>query len=295
MNPGTDSSILRQQAYINDDPLRVRHYIHEHYTIPSVDFASWALHYIQWRGDETVLDIGCGPGVYAQKLQSAYPAITYTGIDFSPGMLARHPQVRRVSVADAQALPYPAGSFDVVMANHMLYHVPDIEQAVLESRRVLKPGGILMAATNSIETMPQLRELYKRAILVLTAPGDTIHLPLPASHRFTLESGVRLLSRHFYAVARYDLPGRLVFDDPDPLMDYLESTRSLREPQLPSGVTWDSVMLIIREQIKNQLNYFGEMVVNKLSGVLLATDDGGFIEAFETMRRDHVESRRDDG
>lgn len=295
MNPGTDSHILRQQAYASDDPLRVRHYIHEHYTNPPIDFATWVLRHVQWQGDEAVLDIGCGPGVYAERLQAQYPGICYTGMDFAPGMLLRHPQPQRLALADAQALPYAAHSFDVVMANHMLYHVPDIHTTIDQIRRVLKPGGVLMAATNSTESMPQLRELYKRAILVLTTPGETIHLPQPASHRFTLESGVRLLSRHFYAVARYDLPGRLVFDTPDPLLDYLESSRSVREPQLPPGVAWDSVMLIIREQIKNQLNYFGEMVVNKLTGVLLATDDGGFIEAFEAIRRAQVSSRREDG
>jgi SAM-dependent methyltransferase len=166
------------------------------------------------------------------------------------------------------------------MANHMLYHVPDITRAVEECRRVLKPNGILMAATNSIDSMPQFRELFKRAILVLTAPGKQVHLPLPPSHLFTLESGVRLLSRHFYAVVRHDLPGAFVFDAIDPVLAYLESSRSLREPQLPPGVSWESVMLIVREQVKNQLNYVGELVVHKLSGVLVATDRGGFISDF---------------
>lgn len=284
MYPFTDPNTLRQQEYRNDEKLRVRHYIHEHFSVPHVDFPEWALQRIQWRGNETVLDVGCGPGSYATALDRLTPGATYYGVDFSSGMLLRHPFRERVSQGDVQQLPFPDATFDVVMANHMLYHVPDIPQALQECRRVLKPDGVFMAATNSIESMPQFRELVKRAILVLTAPGKTVHTPLPSSHLFTLESGMRQLSRHFYAVVRHDLPGALVFDNVEPVIAYLETTRSLREPQLPEGVAWDSVMLIVREQVKNQLNYFGELVVSKLSGVLVASDRGGFIGDFVRQR-----------
>jgi SAM-dependent methyltransferase len=280
MYPATDPQTLRQQAYANDEKLRVRYMTHEQYTVPKVDFPEWALQRLNWRGDEQVLDVGCGPGVYESALRHLFPGVTYYGLDFSEGMLEKHPRKQSVVMADAQYLPYPSGTFDVVMANHMLYHVPDITRAIKECRRVLKPDGILMAATNSVETMPQFRELYKRAILVLTAPGKQVHLPMPVGNLFTLENGIRQLSRHFYAVVRHDLPGAFVFDQIEPVMAYLESTRSMREPQLPPGVTWDSVMLIVREQIKNQLNYVGELVVHKLSGVLVATDRGGFISDF---------------
>lgn len=286
MYPFTDPHTLRQRAYHDDETLRVRHYIHEHYSVPQVDFPEWALQRLSWRGDEVVLDVGCGWGRYAEALAQLVPGAAYYGADFSAGMLRRHPQRAHTAQADVQHLPFPDAAFDVVMANHMLYHVPDIAQALTECRRVLKPDGVLLAATNSLDSMPQFRELIKRAILVLTAPGKAVQLPLPSSYLFSLESGTRQLARHFYAVVRYDLPGSLVFDNIEPVMAYMETTRSLREPQLPEGVTWDSVMLIVREQIKNQLNYFGELIVTKLSGVLVASDRGGFISGF--VRQDEA-------
>lgn len=280
MYPFTDPQTLRQHTYHDDEKLRVRHYIHEHFSVPRMDFSEWALQRLSWRGDEVVLDAGCGWGRYAEALAQLVPGAAYYGADFSAGMLRRHPQRAHTVQADVQHLPFPDAAFDVVMANHMLYHVPDIAQALTECRRVLKPEGVLLAATNSLDSMPQFHELIKRAILVLTAPGKAVQLPLPSSYLFSLESGTRQLARHFYAVVRYDLPGSLVFDDIEPVMAYIETTRSLREPQLPEGVTWDSVMLIVREQVKNQLNYFGELVVTKLSGVLVASDRGGFISGF---------------
>jgi SAM-dependent methyltransferase len=289
MHPATDPQNLRQHAYATDEHLNVRYQIHEQYSFPKVDFPKWVLSRAAWRGDEKVLDVGCGPGNYAAALHELWPDVTYYGLDFSVGMLERHPDKRAVLQADVQALPYADDSFDVVMANHMLYHVPDVERAVLECRRVLKPGGVLLAATNSVQSMPEFNAYYKRAILLLTTPGEQVAIPMPTSYPFTLESGVRQLARHFYAVVRHDLPSVFVFDDIEPVMAYLESMRSLREPELPDGIMWDSVMLLVRQQIKNQLNYLGEFIVNKLSGVLVATDRGDFISEFvEQQHRSEV-------
>ena len=67
------------------------------------------------------------------------------------------------AVLDAQALTYPAGAFDAVIANHMLYHVADKARAFAELRRVLVPGGRLYAATNGTDHMRELRALSRRA------------------------------------------------------------------------------------------------------------------------------------
>jgi ubiquinone/menaquinone biosynthesis C-methylase UbiE len=269
-----------QKAYATDQHLSVRYQVHQKYSVPRIDFRQWVLDRIQWQGNETVLDLGCGPGVYADAVYQHAPKATYYGLDFSAGMLSKHPLPNRLIQADAQVLPFADNAFDVVMANHMLYHLSDIDAALKDIHRILKPGGIVIAATNSSDTMPQFRDLYKRAIMVLTSPGKQVVVPQPASHAFTLESGVRQLSRQFYGVVRYDLPGAFVFDTAEPVMSYLESSRPLREPQLPPDVSWDAVMMIVNEQVKNQLNYVGQLVVHKLSGVLVASDRGGFIRDF---------------
>src|SRR5439155_6255128 len=102
------------------------------------------------------LELGCGPGV----LWSENPDRLPTGwevvlSDFSPGMVHEARQklrgrasTFRFAMADAQAVPFAPASFDAVIANHMLYHVPDRAKALNEIRRVLRPGGRLYAATN---------------------------------------------------------------------------------------------------------------------------------------------------
>ncbi len=270
-----------RQMYATEDALRIRQETHDRYSLPALDLAEWALGCVTWQGSESILDVGCGPGRWYTTIRKKLPESVYAGVDLHSGMVRNHPGKGQLFVADAQGLPYADAMFDVVMANHMLFHVQDLETAIQEFRRVLKPGGILMATTNSVHNMPELQVLLRRAITLLAPPGSThVTVPLPPSDRFTLETGTRFLSRYFYAVVRYDLPGALVFPSVEPLLAYLESTRSLREPQLPPDVSWDDVMLIVREQVNRLIDHFGELVINKLVGLLVATDQGDFISAY---------------
>jgi SAM-dependent methyltransferase len=280
MYPGNDSNHVRRE-YASEATLRTRRETHEQYTVPSIDFPLWVLRRIHWRGDEMVLDIGSGAGVYYNCLREYWPDVSYSALDQSQGMLEVHRATGQVLQADAQQLPFGDGVFDVVMANHMLYHVPNIEYALLEARRVLKPNGVLIAATNSIQTMPEFHALFRRGMLLLSTPGKVYSQPpLPAASNFSLENGTRILARYFYGVVRHDLPSSLVFPSVEPVMAYLESTRAIREPQLPKSIDWDELMLVMREQVNRVIDHFGELVVNKVSGVLIASNQGGFIHDF---------------
>jgi SAM-dependent methyltransferase len=259
----------------------LRQETHDQYSVPHVDFPNWVLDRVIWRGDECLLDVGAGHGIYYERIRERLPDVRYFGLDRSPGMLDKHPARDRLPIADAQQLPFKTRTFDVVMANHMLYHVPDIQHTIEEFRRILKPDGVLVTATNSLQTMPEFNALFRRAIMLLSTPGNVYsEPPAPIYSPFALENGVRVLSRQFYAVVRHDLPQALVFNSVDPAMAYLESWRPLREPQLPREVAWEDVMLVMREQIARVINHFSELVVNKISGVLIASDAGGFIRGF---------------
>ncbi len=262
-----------------DNP-RIRKETYERYGVPKIDFPRWVLNRNKWRGDETVLDVGSGAGDYYLLLRELYPDVRYFGMDIAPAALALHPAQNELSRADAGSLPYADASFDVVMANHMLFHVADVTATLREFRRVLKPDGLLIAATNSVQTLPELQALLRRAIVLLgvSAKGQ-MPPPLP-HHLFALENGTRQLARHFFAVVRYDLPSTLVFPSIEPVMTFLDSTRDLRESQLPPEISWDDLMLVMREQISVLIGHFGELTVNKISGVLIASDRGGFIEDF---------------
>jgi SAM-dependent methyltransferase len=283
MYPSHDPDVLRQQ-YGSDALLRLRQETHDRYSVPRVDFPEWVLSRIHWRGNERVVDVGTGTGSYYSRLHDHYPELDYIGMDLSLGMLETHAlragtKKSGLVVGDAQKMPFESGIFDAVMANHMLYHVPDLDGTILEFKRILRPGGLLITATNSVGTMPELNFLYQRALIMLSNSGS-VPTPLPIHNAYSLESGTRLLARHFYSVVRHDLPTSLVFPHADPLMEYMESIRQLREPSLPEGVYWDDVMLVMREQANRVIAALGELVIQKVSGVLIASDTGGIVRDF---------------
>jgi len=288
MTSGSQEDIVRRH-YANDENLRVRQETHENYTVPHRSFAQWVMERVDWHDDAWVLDVGSGPGLYYSKLNPNHRNINYVGMDLVPSMLANHPAYDEngmLAVSNVQDLAFTDKSFDVVMANHMIYHVDDMEGALVEMKRVLKPNGMVVIGTNSMNNMPELQVLMRRAIVLLTRGGAAqVRAPALPSDRFALENGTRILSRHFFAVVRHDLPSSLVFPDVEPAMAYLESTRDLREASLPADVVWDDVMMIMRQQINQLIKHLGELIITKNQGVLLASENARFIgEAVEKLK-----------
>ncbi len=278
--PEFDHRAVARKEYATDETLSVRMRTHRRYTYPQINFQAWVLDRIRWRGDEDVLDVGCGTGGYFEVIMERAPRGNLIASDLSLGMLMSaadkigESNIELVN-GDVESLPFADGSFDVVLANHMLYHVPDIDRAIREIKRVLRPDGVLIAATNSRYNMPEFDLLYRRAFSMLELPQE-VKPPHRSSERFCLENGFQMLGRHFYAVARYEVPSVLIFPSVEPVMAYLQSTRATREPQLPPDVKWDDVMKMIEDQLSQLIALRGEFIVSKLGGALVAADEAGF-------------------
>ena len=159
--------------YAEDRNLRARQRLWQHQS-PFFDIASWVVNLAGLSPGLRILDAGCGNGEYLRAL--AGQPVQAAGCDLSIGML-RSAAHRALLNADIAALPLRDGTFDVVLAVHMLYHVPDRRAAVHELRRVLAPGGVCIAVTNGAQHLRSLRSLVERSIRkastwLADAPGD---------------------------------------------------------------------------------------------------------------------------
>jgi malonyl-CoA O-methyltransferase len=113
-----------------------------------------------------VLDLGAGTGLGALELRRRLRGARIVAMDIAAPMLQKVRQrspfwrpIRCVN-ADASALPFKAGSFDVVFSNLMLQWVVPPDRAFAEIRRVLRPGGVLLATSFGPETLRELRDAW---------------------------------------------------------------------------------------------------------------------------------------
>ena len=90
-----------------------------------------------------ILDVGCGLGMYVRKFRAFSPAAF--GVDIDLEKLAEGAQeLPNLAQSVAEALPFPQGSFDVVLLHEVIEHVRSDQQAIAEAYRCLRPGGRLV-------------------------------------------------------------------------------------------------------------------------------------------------------
>ncbi|RME61631.1 MAG: SAM-dependent methyltransferase, partial [Caldilineae bacterium] len=174
--------------------------------------------------------------------------------------------------ADATALPLATASCDRLMANHMLYHVTDKEAALGEMRRVLKPGGRILLATNGADNGARLRDLHAEAAREL---GYTPAVGSPIAS-FTLESGLDLVRRVFPNVRVETRPDAFRFPDVESVLRYYASmgVDQLIDPP-PSQETRAALVEQMRGKVQAILDREGVFRMEKTVGCFVAEKPEG--------------------
>jgi len=158
-----------------------------------------------------ILEVGCGTGEFAERMKNELDPEQLIAIDFSPRMVeltaARGVDAR---LGDVRALAFDDSSFDCVLAGWVLYHVAELEQAILECRRVLRPGGTLVAATLGMDNLHDLWEML----------GDSWRDELS----FCRENGLEVLAPYFEHVELRDAQAVAVFPDSEAMRSVVAVT-----------------------------------------------------------------------
>lgn len=212
--PCDDPGMVKAQ-YASEDNLRARQSLYEDVSGLHAPDVLWQT-LVEW-GPKRVLEVGGGPGELAERMQGELGAIV-SFVDSSPRMveLARERGVD-AQLGDVQELPFENGTFDTVVAAWMLYHVPDVAKGLAEMARVLKPGGALVAVTNSVRHLQELRELI----------GYDWHW---LERAFNRENGEELLAHSFEHVERFDLETVVTVHERGKLVAYRDSLSMPTQP-----------------------------------------------------------------
>lgn len=216
--------VLKQ--YASSEKLDTRISIHAKYSVNRQGFSAWIAEHYRFRPGASVLELGCGTGSFwldQEALIQRCSRLILT--DFSSGMLKKARETLRrfpaieYETVDIQQIPFPDRSFDAVIANMMLYHVPDLKKGLAEVKRVLKKNGVFYCATYGEHgILEYLCELFGKEEWIKQA-----------NHSFTLQNGEDQLLAFFPAVERFDYLDSLAVTDVEDLADYIASLSSMTE------------------------------------------------------------------
>lgn len=266
----TDSEQLRTQQYKNASNLSTRIAIHVDYSTNPIGVWQWFFDMLLAAvGSEArILEVGCGRGdLWLQNADRIPEGWTITLTDLSEGMLedARKNLGElagrfRLQTANVQELAFEDDQFDAVIANFMLYHAPDREQAVGELRRVLQPSGVLFACTLGQDHMRQFWELVRAAAPAAIPDYQGV------DNTFGLENGEAQLRTAFSDVVMVPYDCNLKVTEAQPLVDYFHSNG---DADVVSG-KYDEAF---RQEAQRQIDDHGYVFIQKATGCFVARGD----------------------
>jgi ubiquinone/menaquinone biosynthesis C-methylase UbiE len=259
-----DQEFLRSEQYRDASNLNARIQLHARFSTNRYGWFRWLFDQLRLPGLCDILELGCGPGDLWLENKTRIPSgwrITLS--DFTLGMVRQaktnlrdeaHPF--RFELFDAQSIPKARASFGAVIANHMLYHVPDRARALAEMQRVLRPRGRFYASTVGRSHLRELWELVGRVDPAMARRAAD------ATNPFTLESGYDEVGQWFsdVSVARYE--DAFVVTEAEPLVAYvLSGEASSLNPKQREAVS---------RLVEQELAQHGAIRITKDSGLLSA-------------------------
>lgn len=257
----TSPGALRNQ-YGQSDKLDIRIELHRRFTVGETDFSKWVRNQMDLASGMKILEAGCGEGGLWRAQDGEIPPVELNLTDLSEGMLntarerlSNSPLKIRMQKADVRSLPFESGSFDIAVANHMLYHVNDRARAISELRRVIKEDGVLICSTAGRDNMRELWALIGECVGI--APEA-----LRPRLAFDRENGAEQLKACFSRVEWIECPAHLEVNRADMLARYAGSMQSLISKNLPEG--WQKRL---EKAAQERIDREGNLWISKSAGL----------------------------
>lgn len=212
-----------------------------------------------------ILELGTGRGdLWKENTHRIPDGWDMTLTDLSAGMiddqkayLGDLSERMTYDVVNAIDIPYADNSFDVIVANYMLYHVPDRAKAIAEIRRVLKADGVLFAATNGENHMTRIFDIAREVNEIVGERGFS-------AWTFSLQNGITQLTKQFTDIRMIRFNNNLWIPEAQPIIDYIASM-----------VSFDGEAIVRQHEteIKDKLN----RLIAENGGILIEKETGIFI------------------
>jgi len=220
---GIQKSLKAQ--YQNAANISARINLHKNYSLNQQGWFPWIYEQCKISDSMKILEVGCGNGALWTENFSRLPDnVNIVLSDISEGMIhdvrrSIGPEDARFSfqVFDCAQIPFPDGSFDLVIANHLLFYCDDIPKSCEEIQRVLKSNGRFVCSTYGSRHMKEISRLVQNFDSRIALSDKDLY------ERFGLENGREFLEPFFGEVSCVQYQDEIYLDTPEPLIEYILS------------------------------------------------------------------------
>ena len=227
---GMEKSLKMQ--YKNAENVSARIRLHKEYSINKQGWFPWILEQCNLKEEMKILELGCGNGaLWTENIGKLPKGMEVVLSDISDGMLRdarrvvldllqEQPSLEEVfsfQVFDCEEIPFEENSFDLVIANHLLFYCDDVEQVCREVKRVLKEDGKFVCSTYGRNHMKEITELVQTFDSRILLAAENLY------ERFGLENGKSILNNIFPFVDFMRYEDYIELNKPELLLEYILS------------------------------------------------------------------------
>lgn len=219
--------------YENSSNISARINLHSLYSSNKQGWFPWIFEQCRIEDGMNILEIGCGNGSLWKDNRSQITDNSYTNLnivlnDISEGMLrdtkreledllCRESLHFHFHAFDCQKIPYDDETFDLIIANHVLFYCDELSDALSEIRRVLKNGGTFICSTYGADHMKEITSLVQQFNSSIILSADKLY------DKFGLDNGSALLSPYFSSISKRIYEDKLIIHKAEPLIEYILS------------------------------------------------------------------------
>ena len=249
-----EKSMKSQYENANNISARIR--LHKDYSINKQGWFPWIYAtgiapIIEKKNNIEILELGCGEGsLWTENINLLPENVHITVSDISEGMIR---DIRRnlgsderfsYETFDCHKIPAKARTYDLIIANHLLFYCDDIEQVCKEIKRVLKPSGVFLCSTYGSGHMKEITELVQKFDKRIILAAENLY------DRFGLENGEEILENYFSKIKICKYDDAICINQPEPLIEYILSCHGNQNQYLLER--YHDFRLFVEKQVKKE-------------------------------------------
>jgi ubiquinone/menaquinone biosynthesis C-methylase UbiE len=234
--------------YRKSNRLKSRKSLYREHGYPKTDIFEDIFNTHKLKGNESILDIGCGFGDLIIRLREEGHEGKLHGVDISEGMIEEAKDNSKgldiqFTVSRAEELPFEKDSFDIIICKHSLYHF-DLQKAIKEIERCLKEKGILIFTLNSYS---QRSRYYSEKYKSLISKGLNNFNFLDTGSNLNFEDYHKYF-KDFRILKEVKIHRYITLEESTPYVEYMSTFREHWDP-IPSEKEWSNVLEVVRHDI----------------------------------------------